>query len=313
MNSDVNPIEKKAFREAGYIVMAYFSGYSCKNADLVEKNITKRIMSLDFSTDTPLINAISEYRDNPDFYEDLSDTDKKRSRDVAVKTIIVIMGGPAAESFQKNGLSVYGNPLLSMPAGDLDLADKIDYFLSIVKQGQHPGNFLQAIFRQVLKIIEEKEVWKAVSTLAEALIRSNESRLERKEIDKILIETGFLSHLCNLRKGSPKTEQTVPRQEGFSREELEKMKKKMSDKVFINKEEAISKIVGFTKTNGNGPFSIGIADDSQNELLSSAKIVVETPSHSVAKEVMMYFVCLGMTISPGSSKNQTASVVYVCQ
>jgi hypothetical protein len=199
---------------------------------------------------------------------------------------------------------------LSIPADDLKIADKIDYFLSIIKQGQHPGNYLQVIFKQVLQLMEGKETWKAVSALADALAQSPEKKLERNEIEKILIDAGFLSYLCHLRQGSPQTAETAHHHEGFSREELEKMKKSRNTNL-LNKEDAVTKIVSFAKNCKFGQLQIGLADDAGKDLSGSEKLIIETQSHNVAKEVMMYFVCLGMKISPVSSKSPEAAKVFV--
>ena len=309
--SSSNSIEKTAYREAGRATMSYFAGYSCRHLNITEENSTCNLNDFTFGNDIHLINAVSQYKDKPDIYDALPENAKKRCKDIALKTIIVIMGGPAGEALHRNNGKFAGSPLLSIPADDLKIADKIDYFLSIVKQGQHPGNYLQMIFGQVLQLMEGKETWKATSALAGALVQSPEKKLERNEIERILVDTGFLSYLRHLRQGSPQDIETAHHHEGFSREELEKMKKSRNTTLF-NKDDAVTKIVSFAKNYKFGQLQIGLAEDNLKDLSGLEKIIVETQSHDVAKEVMMYFVCLGMKISPGSSKSGAASTVYVC-
>jgi len=91
------------------------------------------------------------------------------------------------------------------------------------------------------------------------------------------------------------------------------MKKKNHSSTLPDKDEAVTKIVSFAKNSNHkfGQLQIGLADDAGKNLSGSEKLIIETQSHAVAKEVMMYFVCLGMKISPVSSKSPAASTVYV--
>ncbi len=304
-------LERSAYREAGRAVMSYFSGYSCRHLTKTEENSTCNLNDFDFGTDTPMINAVSRYKDNPSIYEAFPENIKTRCKDVSLKIIIIMMGAPAGEALYKNNGKFAGSPLLSIPAQDLKIADRIDYFLSIVKHGQHPGNYLQMIFGQVLQLMEGKEVWNAVSTLASAIMGSTDNKLEKNEIEKILVETGFLSYLCHLRQGSQQVPKAPSSHSGFSREELEKMKKKNQNSTLLNKDDAVTKIVSFAKNYKFAQLQIGLAEDDLKDISGLEKIIVETQSHDVAKEVMMYFVCLGMKISPISSKSTSSSKVFV--
>lgn len=304
-------LERSAYREAGRAVMSYFSGYSCRHLTKTEENSTCNLNDFDFGTDTPMINAVSRYKDNPSIYEAFPENIKTRCKDVSLKIIIIMMGAPAGEALYKNNGKFAGSPLLSIPAQDLKIADRIDYFLSIVKHGQHPGNYLQMIFGQVLQLMEGKEVWNAVSTLASAIMGSTDNKLEKNGIEKILVETGFLSYLCHLRQCSQQSPQTASHHSGFSREELEKMKKKNQNASLLNKDDAVTKIVSFAKNYKFAQLQIGLAEDDLKDISGLEKIIIETQSHDVAKEVMMYFVCLGMKISPISSKNTSSSKVFV--
>ncbi|MGI6395404.1 MAG: hypothetical protein ACOX2F_11870 [bacterium] len=320
--------ESKIRREAGRIVMAYFTGYGCKYAS-INKNGANELASCDFGNDELLVDAVLSYRNSPDTYDKLSYNDKKKCQDVALKTIIVISGGAAAESALKNKTSGVSTQHFFLTSSDVGATDDIDFFLSMVKQGQHPGNYQKMVYKQVLKLMEEPSTISAVSALSDALAQSEENKLEKKEVEKLLVDTGFLSYVCRLRQGvkegkpsEPQPQSTPepqPSQQGFSREELEKMKKSMENKP-LTKEEAISKISNFIKSFKNGSFLIGLADDIERELFDSGRIdksvtsnyiTLSLLSHSAAKEVLTYFVCLGMGMSPDSSKSGISTQVYV--
>ena len=333
MEQGINSLKQRAHHEAGHVIMAYFVGYSCKVLEITERNPLDNMIKYDFGKDTAIITAIHKYKNNPEIYDGLSEADKNGCQNVALKTIIVLLAGSAAESVCKSGGKVELNHYLTISVHDLNGADNIDYFLSIIKQGQHPSNYLQTIFAQVLKLLETKEIWDAISTLAKAIVESEDTRLERKDIEKILIETGFLRYLSSLRTGKPAqagetspspSEEAPPAEKqassGFTREELEKMKQQCKQNPPVGKRDGVVKIINFAKNMKYSNMVIGLTNDPENDLYNSGKIekgdktdslVINTQSNAIAKEVMMYFVCLGMEIAPGSSKSNEATTVFV--
>ena len=325
MENSLNSLDKKAYHEAGHAVVAYLSGYFCSKLEITDRHPLENRDNYDFGKDTRLISAIYRYKNNPDIYDNLQPAEKNNFRKVSLRTIIVLLGGPAAEMIYKNGGKVNLNQSFSMIGSDFEVADNIDYFLSMAKQGQHATNYLKVLFKQVLTLMEAKEVWSAISTLAETLVRSDEKKLEKMDIQKILIETGFLNYLGKFRQGNiPKKAQpaqpaqpaqTVSAPSGFSREELLKMKESMkkasegSSKV--DKKEGVRKIAEFVKHMNLNNLSIGIAQDPKKIDKTSSNIVLETHSNAVAKDILMYFICLGMKMTPGSSKSNDATSVFV--
>ncbi len=321
----MNSLEKRAYHEAGHVVAAYLVGYSCKKLEITGKNPLDNNESYDFREDAELIYTIYKYKEYPDRYDDLSQSAKNNCRNVASRAIIVLMGGPASESVSKNGGTVVANPVFTISVHDFEAADTIDYFLSIVKQGQHPTNYLQEVYRQVLKLMGEKEVWNAVTTLANTVVKSGDKKLERKEVEKILLETGFLSYISNLKqnRGSVRSSSSAASTAtGFTKEELEKLKKECKKGPPVNKKDGVIKVINFVKGMKYSNFQIGLTDDPEGDLFFSGKIdkndkdsyiIIETLSHSVARDVLMYFICLGMEVVPGSSKSKEASTVYVLQ
>jgi len=71
-------LERSAYREAGRAVMSYFSGYSCRHLTGTEENSTCNLNDFDYGTDTPMINAVSRYKDNPSIYEAFPENIKTR-------------------------------------------------------------------------------------------------------------------------------------------------------------------------------------------------------------------------------------------
>ena len=91
-------LERSAYREAGRAVMSYFAGYSCRHLAVTEVNSTCDFNDFDFGNDTPMINAVSRYKDNHSIYEDFPENIKTRCKDVSLKIIIIIMGAPDRKS-----------------------------------------------------------------------------------------------------------------------------------------------------------------------------------------------------------------------
>ena len=339
----MNLLNNRAYHESGHAIITYLSGYFCQKLEITDKHPLENREDYDFGKDTRLISAIYQYKNNPDIYDNLQLAEKNNFRKVSLRTIIVLLGGPAAEMIYKNGGKVNLNQNFSMTGDDFEIANNIDYFLSMAKQGQHATNYLKVLFKQVLTLMEAKEVWSAISTLAETLMRSDEKKLEKKDIQKILIETGFLHYLGKFRQAngsqtakttkaiqtaqaSPKvqpvqtaqTDQTDSAPSGFSREELLKIKeaqkkKALSTETIVSKKEGLSKIATFAKGNRYCHFKIGLADSIEQlkEIDKNRYVAFDTESNVIAKDVLMYFICLGMEISPGSSKSNSAASVFV--
>jgi len=351
LGNSINSLEKKAFHEAGHIVVAYLSGYSCKKMVLSEKNPIENRDIYDFGKDSYLISAMYQYKNSPEAYDNLPEAIKSNFRKVSLRTIIVLLGGPAAENIYKNGGKVDINQNFSITGIDFEAADKIDYFLSMVKQGQHATNYLKVIFRQVLTLMEANEVWNAISTLANSLLNSQGRVLEKKDVQKILIETGFLHYLGTLKQGkvpqNSQPRQTVhttrpvetiqteekndsaqvaqpiepeepvqPQPSAFSREELLRMKeefKKKPKRNVISKKEGTSKIAKFAKGHKFVNFKIGMIDSIEQlrNIDKSRYVAFDVKDHSVARDILMYFICMGMEVSPGSTQNNTAASIFV--
>jgi len=324
MNSDT--LKLRAYHEAGHAVIAYFSGFSCNFLEITQKDPLSNRENYNFGQNTGLINAMNKYRDNPEFFDNIPKVVKINSRKMAIKTIIVLLAGQAAEKIYING----GKPVVNLPIDqtgeDIGVADNIDYFLSVVKSGQHPMNYLKIIFKQVAELISGREVWTSISMIAEALFVSSQRKLNQKEIEKMLHDTGYMDYLKKLKQksinrnepqkvNSTETSVSSDVSKGFSREELLKMKESMKNtsgsEPMVDKKEGVKKIAEFVKHMKLTNLYIGLAEDPKKFDKTSNNIILETHSNAVAKDILMYFICLGMQISPDSSKSKEASSVYV--
>ena len=349
MERNTDALKIRAYHEAGHVVVAYLSGYSCRNLKITEKNPLENRESFDFGKDTDLIFSMYQYKNNPESYDKLPPVVKNFCRKVALKTIIVLLGGPASEMIYKNGGKVVENPFVRFTGNDLEAADNIDYFLTVIKQGQHATNYLKVVFRQVLELLVIKEVWNAVTGLATSIINSDSKELEKKDIEKILLDTGFFSYLTRLKLGktsqttqapqtaqapqttqaprttqvpqtaqAPQKAQATQTAQGFTREELMKMKEEIRNKPkiarnVIDKKDGMSKIATFTKGNRLADFKIGLADNLEQlrKIDKSRYVAFDVKNYETARDILMYFVCMGMEVSPGSTQNKDASTVFV--
>lgn len=355
---DAETLKLRAYHEAGHAVIAYLSGFSCNFLEITDKDPISNRDNYDLGVKATLISAMNRYRDHPGFYDNLPPVIKINSRKTALKTIIVLLAGQAAEKIYINGGREVVNPPINRDGEDITPADNIDYFLSVVKNGQHPMNYLKIVFRQVAELISSKEVWPTVTMLAEALFISPEKKLVKSEIEKLLHETGYMDYLDRLKKkqspGSSNPQNTekpvqqdkpsnpeeetmksqisvgkvintekheeVEKPEGFSREELLKMKELLKNSKKLDKKEGVRKIAEFVKNMKISNLYIGLTCDPEKDLYESFKVdkndksshlIVNAQNYAVAKEIMMYFICLGMEIYPDSSKSKEASKVFV--
>lgn len=369
METNADALKLRAYHESGHAVIAYLSGFSCNCLEITKKDPLSNPECYSLGKSDGLIHAMEKYRESPEIFDNVPQVVKITSRKTALKTIIVLLAGQAAEKVFINGGLPVVNPALNLAGEDIKPADNIDYYLSVVKNGQHPMNYLKIVFRQVAELISSKEVWTALSMLAEALFISPQKKLEKNEIEKILYETGYMSYLAILKtKGTgpiqsqqksneqqtenpdvapevkPETPPEVKQEtsfenktvepsfneaptmsdepeisygpKGFSREELLKMKeeiKKRPKRNVITKKEGISKIASFAKGHKFVNFKIGMVDSLQQlrNIDKARYVAFDVKSHAEARDILMYFVCMGMEVSPGSTQNKHAASIFV--
>ena len=332
MGITAETLELRAYHEAGHAVIAYLSGFSCNYLEITQRSPITNRDCYDLGHHTSLIRAMEKYKETPEIFDDIPEELKADCQKTAVKTIIVLLAGQAAELLFKNNGRHVMNPSMDLTGEDIRPADNLDYFLTVVKQGQHPVNNLKIVFKQVLEILHIKEVWAAVTSIAEKI--SDGKRLEKKDLEKILIETGCLQALYKLRQGKNGNSASAPERQnntsddnesednsgskGFTREELLRLKEQIKSRPTFNrnvisKKEGMARIVAFAKGHKFVNFKIGMVDhlDQLRNIDKERYVAFDVKDHAVARDILMYFICMGMEVSPGSTQNKSAASIFV--
>jgi hypothetical protein len=199
--SDDEKIVRTAYHESGHIVVTYLTGYTCDSVELLTTEPGKGKMNINYQDDLLLAASIMNAMTDPGFFDEyfnnLSDKVKQQSPGVAHRLTTILLAGSAAESTYLNGGKVNGNMEIETSGRDLIRVDNVHFFLSQIKP-DHNINYIQNTLESVLVMMSVPEVWKAVESLAMALMSKANKRLDKSEIETILMASGYLKYIATL-------------------------------------------------------------------------------------------------------------------
>jgi hypothetical protein len=196
MTEDEKRFEQTAFHESGHIVMTYFAGYTCDKVELLTNEPGNGKTTMNYENDLLLITAITNVKTNPDIFNRLPRELKSQSLVVSNRISTILLAGSIAESIYLNSGQENGNMEVEISGPDLIRVDNVHSFLSQIKADHNP-QFLQDSMQNVTLTMSIPEFWKAVQSLAEALIKKSNKKLDKTEIETTLQTSGFLEYVKN--------------------------------------------------------------------------------------------------------------------
>ncbi len=171
-----------AYHEAGRVVFAYLSGYTCITMELPGSGGNTK---LNPENDIAAVQGV--LTGNP-----LSLATENREHDIAVarKLMAIYSAGSCAEVYYQNGGSMPDELEMDMTGQDFINIEKIQAFLkkSIV---DHSDDYVMQTMVSVFRKLNERDVWKAISLLATRILETENRSLTRFYIEDTLMVAGI--------------------------------------------------------------------------------------------------------------------------
>jgi len=183
---------KTAFHESGHIAMTYFAEYSCQEVEVLVSGDGKTTMN--YGNDLLLISAITNCIEYPEMFNDLPQSIKLSSPEIAYKASLILLAGSISESIHLNNGIVDGDMEVELSGPDLIRVQNIDQLLSSILKN-HPSDFIQDNMQNVMMTFSIPEIWNSISVLAEAILAKGDMKLTRQEIEDVLLRTDYFEHI----------------------------------------------------------------------------------------------------------------------
>src|SRR5574337_376450 len=183
-----------AYHESAHVVISYYFHYTCD--DICVLPTGDGFSSLNYAADNTHVAAICNFGKEPWIFEGLDAKNKNQCVMVAIPTTLILMAGSVAEAILKKDIQ---DDLMTVEISGPDLirVQQIDKFLSTHRKN-HVETFVADLFGMLHVLIDQNpEIWKAIENLAQALLASENKRLNRNEIEAVLKSSGFFEFRNN--------------------------------------------------------------------------------------------------------------------
>ncbi len=184
-----------AYHESGRVVFAYMAGYACDKMQLSDADSGQGESKLDAGDDLPLVQAVLGRGSSPVTAENMT-----KAIAAAKKLMNIYCAGTCAETFFRNNGSLPDQLDMDIPGQDIQNIELIQSFLKSSVSG-HPDDFPSQTMIEILKKLQDRDTWKAVTKLAEAAIAAYDKPLNRFYIEDALMAAGFKIQKRAVRQG----------------------------------------------------------------------------------------------------------------
>ncbi|ABQ05331.1 hypothetical protein [Flavobacterium johnsoniae] len=185
-------LEKTAYHESGHIIMAYLNKYFCEETEILPNGDGKS--TFNYGSDLLTITAITNFKDEPDIFNNLSESIKRNCPEIAFKSTLVLIAGSIAESIYLND-GISGEEMdVEISGPDLIRIENINFLLSQINLN-HKTDFIPEMMYTAMTIFADKKIWDTITILAKSLFNKNNKKLSKSEIETILTDCGFVEYL----------------------------------------------------------------------------------------------------------------------
>lgn len=175
-----NPMIPVAYHEAGRVMFAYLSGYTCDSMELSGGG-----SKLNSGNDVAFVQAV--FSGNP---LNVPADQIRHTVEVAKKLMNIECSGTCARIFYENGGSVPSELDLDIPAQNFKNIEKIqDYLKKAVID--HPDDFVSQTVVSVFKRLKDPSTWNGVQLLATKILAEESNSLTRFYIEDTLMLAGI--------------------------------------------------------------------------------------------------------------------------
>lgn len=187
-------IERSAYHEAGHIILTYLTGYSCDKVALNADADGNAFTVQNYGNDLLLITAITNYKTDPEIFNELPNEIKNKTLSTAHKATSILLAGSVTESICLNDGLISPEMEVVVSGPDLTRSEQIDFLLSKILPGHDP-DFIKNKTSELFEFFVLEEFTNAADNLAKAMLTSSDLTLNKEEIEEILTNTGFLEFI----------------------------------------------------------------------------------------------------------------------
>ena len=180
-------LKSAAFHEAGHVVMAYFTGYSCDEM-MIEKN-GNGMTKMNYGEDHLLITALLNPYSFPPFLKSLPEEQLINVPVIAKRTCSILISGSLSESIFKTKSKNNGQLQVDLTGPDLTKAEQI---ASIAEFD------LDQEMQQLYHVLSANESWTAIKRIAHSVINNSSNELSRIEIEETLNQCGYINYINSI-------------------------------------------------------------------------------------------------------------------
>lgn len=177
-------IELSAYHESGRIVMAYIQGFFCEKSELSSEDIGSGKTIIQGGEQMPLVQAVLQ-RNSGTLV-----TPNSEHIAIAYKLLYLFAAGSCSSLFINNDKKLDENLEITFPGGDYAQIDLLMNFLN-----RHDPNYNEESFQRILtelfNKLERPEYFKAIETLANAFLKTENHTLDRRQIESVLHSQGL--------------------------------------------------------------------------------------------------------------------------
>jgi hypothetical protein len=189
--------EQNAYHESGHIILAYLSGFKCENVTLLQDGSGNAFTKFNYGDINlnMLIAAIVNFNEDPQIYNSLPSNLKSQTQLAAKKMGGTLLAGSVAEHLFKSGSDHVGELEMEISGPDLTRVLSIDNLLRLLNPQTHNPDYIAKELESIALMFQQENVWNSIDSLAKKILSSSSKSLSQTQIEKSLIETGFMDFI----------------------------------------------------------------------------------------------------------------------
>lgn len=178
-----------AYQESGHILFAYLSGFSCKQAELVQSSEEEFCSTSIFDYGKNKRIADNFLSQQKALFSNLSFSEKSECLEVGQKLALLFMGGSVATAIFRND----GNPHIPLPI-QLEYSDlrQVEFISHVIEslETDSESQFIENCLQDALYTLSNINIWETVTDLVERLLENRQ--LNQNDIEECLEEHGII-------------------------------------------------------------------------------------------------------------------------
>ena len=177
--------EPAVWHECGRVVYAYHTGYHCDGIEIPDEEPGHGISKMNGGDDNEYIQMVFGNRE-----ADFVRFDKKRSLEIARKLLKIYGAATCSRIYLLTEGNITTDTEIDIPGQDMKYINILLRFLGKHMPGYQEG-YLNETITEILKELRGEDVRKSIRTLANAVLKQADRKINRYTIEDALMQSGF--------------------------------------------------------------------------------------------------------------------------